>query len=128
MPDVVTPRCAGSMPGSAAPPPDRRDLDGAWAFARQVGVYALVDIVARLTAATPLAKRVHHARPSLSPRPDLDLTYQVLGIGFSLAPVARALFLLSAHGRSAVHDPQSVKVSAAAGIRRAQDALTPDAS
>src|SRR5690606_8549154 len=36
-----------------------------------------------------------------SPRPYLDLTYQLLGIGFALVPVALALFLLSEPGRRA---------------------------
>src|SRR5690606_37480655 len=39
--------------------------------------------------------------PTRSPRPYLDLTYQLLGIGFALVPVALALFLLSAQGRRA---------------------------
>ena len=40
--------------------------------------------------------------PSRSPRPWLDLTYQLLQIGFALIPVFLALYLLSANGRSAV--------------------------
>ncbi|HEX7805920.1 MAG TPA: CPBP family intramembrane glutamic endopeptidase [Cellulomonas sp.] len=65
-------------------------------------IYALVDIVARLTAGPPLAQQTATLNASQSPRPYLDLTYQLLSIGFALVPVALALFLLSAHGRSAV--------------------------
>ena len=66
------------------------------------GVYALVNIVARLTEGTPLAQQSTTLNPSQSPRPYLDLTYQLLSIGFALFPVALALYLLSANGRSAV--------------------------
>lgn len=68
----------------------------------QSGVYAVVNIAARLTAGTPLAEQTATLNPSRSPRPYLDLTYQLLGIGFALVPVALALYLLSAPGRSAV--------------------------
>jgi membrane protease YdiL (CAAX protease family) len=65
-------------------------------------IYALVDIVARLTAGPPLAQQTATLNASQSPRPYLDLTYQLLSIGFALVPVALALFLLSGQGRSAV--------------------------
>jgi membrane protease YdiL (CAAX protease family) len=65
-------------------------------------VYALVDIVARLTAGPPLAQQTATLNASQSPRPYLDLTYQLLSIGFALVPVALALYLLSGQGRSAV--------------------------
>jgi membrane protease YdiL (CAAX protease family) len=67
----------------------------------QSGVYALVNIVARLTASQRLGDQTATLNPSQSPRPYLDLTYQLLGIGFALMPVALALYLLSANGRSA---------------------------
>src|SRR5690606_33889271 len=51
---------------------------------------------------TPLGQQSATLNPSRSPRPLLDLTYQLLGIGFALVPVALALFLLSEPGRSAV--------------------------
>ncbi len=66
------------------------------------GVYALVNIVARLTDDTPLAQQSATLNASRSARPYLDLTYQLLSIGFALVPVALALYLLSAGGRSAV--------------------------
>ncbi|MGV8978264.1 MAG: CPBP family intramembrane glutamic endopeptidase [Cellulomonas sp.] len=65
-------------------------------------IYAVVDIVARLTAGPPLAQQTTTLNASQSPRPYLDLTYQLLSIGFALVPVALALFLLSGQGRSAV--------------------------
>jgi membrane protease YdiL (CAAX protease family) len=67
----------------------------------QSAVYAVVSLVAKLTAGTPLADQTATLNPSVSPRPYLDLTYQLLGIAFALVPVALALYLLSANGRSA---------------------------
>ncbi len=64
----------------------------------QSGVYALVNIVARLTAETSLAEQSATLNASRSPRPWLDLTYQLLGVAFALVPVALALYLLSARG------------------------------
>lgn len=66
------------------------------------GVYAVVNIVDRLTAGPPLADQSTTLNPSQSSRPWLDLTYQLLQIGFALIPVFLALYLLSANGRSAV--------------------------
>ena len=48
------------------------------------GIYAVVDIVARLTAGPPLAQQTATLNASQSPRPYLDLTYQLLSIGFAL--------------------------------------------
>lgn len=64
----------------------------------QSGVYALVNLVARLTAETSLADQSATLNASRSPRPWLDLTYQLLGIAFALVPVALAVYLLSARG------------------------------
>ncbi|MEU2200668.1 CPBP family intramembrane glutamic endopeptidase [Isoptericola sp. NPDC019482] len=61
----------------------------------QSGVYALVNIIARLTAETPLAEQSATLNASQSDRSLLDLTYQLLGIFFALVPVALALYLLS---------------------------------
>ena len=66
------------------------------------GVYALVNIVARLTADQSLREQSTALNTSQSPRPYLDLTYQLLSIGFALIPVALALYLLSQNGRSAL--------------------------
>ncbi|MCL3861622.1 CPBP family intramembrane glutamic endopeptidase [Actinotalea sp. K2] len=68
----------------------------------QSAVYAMVRLYARYTVDVPLAQQSATLNPTRSPRPYLDLTYQLLSIGFALVPVALALYLLSAHGRSAV--------------------------
>ncbi|TQL02421.1 membrane protease YdiL (CAAX protease family) [Cellulomonas sp. SLBN-39] len=65
-------------------------------------VYAVVSLLAALTAGPALADQTTTLNASRSPRPWLDLTYQLLSIGFALVPVALALYLLSANGRSAV--------------------------
>lgn len=65
------------------------------------GVYALVRIIDRLTRETALGDQATGINPSLDPRAWLDLTYQLLAIGFGLVPVALALYLLSSRGRSA---------------------------
>ena len=67
----------------------------------QSAVYAAVQLYARLTVEVPLAQQTTTLNPSRSTRPYLDLTYQLLAIGFALVPVVLALYLLSARGRSA---------------------------
>lgn len=59
------------------------------------GVYAVVDIAARLTSGTALADQTATLNPSRSPRPYLDLTYQVLQVGFAVVPVLLAVYLLA---------------------------------
>ena len=66
------------------------------------GVYALVNIIDRLTRETALGNQATQINQSLNPRPWLDLTYQLLGIGFAIVPVLLALYLLSSPGRSAI--------------------------
>ncbi|GAA2717996.1 CPBP family intramembrane glutamic endopeptidase [Micromonospora olivasterospora] len=59
-------------------------------------VYAVVSIIAKLTAEGPLSKQTAALNTSHSPsRPWLDLTYQLLGIGFALLPVLLAVHLLA---------------------------------
>lgn len=87
-------------------PPDRRRIRGEiWLVLGlslgQSAIYALVSIIARITATTPLRDQATTLNPSRSPRPYLDLTYQLLSVGFALIPVALALFLLSEPGRRA---------------------------
>ena len=60
----------------------------------QSAVYAVVSLVAKLTAGKPLSQQTATLNPSQSPRPYLDLTYQLLGIFFALVPVLLALYLL----------------------------------
>lgn len=61
----------------------------------QSAIYSLISITAKLTAETPLADQTTTLNASASPRPLLDLTYQLAGIFFALVPVALALYLLS---------------------------------
>jgi uncharacterized protein len=56
-------------------------------------VYAVVSLIAKMTAG-PLSSQTATLNPSVSPRPYLDLPYQLLGIVFALVPVALAVFLL----------------------------------
>lgn len=67
----------------------------------QSAVYAVVSLVAKLTRG-PLAQQTATLNASRSERPYLDLTYQLLNIGFALVPVALALWLLSGSGTNAV--------------------------
>ncbi len=66
----------------------------------QSAVYAVTSLVAKLTQG-PIGEATATLNASRSERSYLDLTYQVLGIGFALVPVALGLFLLSEPGRSA---------------------------
>jgi membrane protease YdiL (CAAX protease family) len=66
----------------------------------QSAVYAVVSLVAKLTAGPPLASQSTALNVSQSPRPLLDLTYQLLSILFAAIPVALALYLLTERGRS----------------------------
>ncbi|MEO6826987.1 MAG: CPBP family intramembrane glutamic endopeptidase [Microbacteriaceae bacterium] len=64
-------------------------------------VYSVVDIVARLTAKTPLSKQTATLNASQSSQEWLDFTYQFLGIFFDLFAVALVIYLLWQPGRSA---------------------------
>jgi membrane protease YdiL (CAAX protease family) len=64
-------------------------------------VYSVISLVAKLTAGPPLAQQRATLNAPASPRPYLDLTYQLVGIVFTLVPVALVLFLLSEPGRRA---------------------------
>jgi membrane protease YdiL (CAAX protease family) len=68
----------------------------------QSAVYSVISLTAKLTAGRPLAQQQATLNASVSPRPYLDLTYQLAGIVFTLVPVLLALWLLSGSGRSAV--------------------------
>lgn len=61
----------------------------------QSAIYAMVSITARLTANRPLSQQTATLNASQSPRPYLDLTYQLLGILFALVPVLLAIHLLN---------------------------------
>ncbi|WP_375003480.1 CPBP family intramembrane glutamic endopeptidase [Aeromicrobium sp. CTD01-1L150] len=59
----------------------------------QSAVYAVVSLVAQLTRG-PLRDSIATLNSSRSDRQWLDLTYQLLGIGFAIVPVLLALYLL----------------------------------
>ena len=62
----------------------------------QSAVYSVLRIIERLTRPVPLASQTSTLNPSATPdRPWLDLSYQVVNIGFALVPVLLVLYLLS---------------------------------
>ncbi|WP_157085775.1 CPBP family intramembrane glutamic endopeptidase [Devriesea agamarum] len=63
----------------------------------QSAVYAVVSLIAKLSQG-PLSGQTTAMNTSASPRPYLDLTYQLLDIFFNLVPVALVLFLLNLAG------------------------------
>ncbi|CAN5149164.1 CPBP family intramembrane metalloprotease [soil metagenome] len=63
-------------------------------------VYAVVSLIAKLTAG-PLREQTATLNASRSPREYLDLSYQLLGIGFGVVPVMLALYLLWTPARTA---------------------------
>jgi membrane protease YdiL (CAAX protease family) len=60
----------------------------------QSAVYSVISLLAKLTQG-PLSQQTATLNPSVSPRPYLDLTYQLAGIAFTLVPVVLALWLLA---------------------------------
>jgi membrane protease YdiL (CAAX protease family) len=67
----------------------------------QSGVYSLVDYIAALTAPHSLASQSAVLNGSAAPgRPWIDLTYQVLGLGFGLSAVALVAYLLARSSES----------------------------
>lgn len=66
----------------------------------QSAVYSVISLTAKLTAGKPLAQQSATLNASASPRPYLDLTYQLADVGFTLVPAALALWLLAGNGLS----------------------------
>jgi membrane protease YdiL (CAAX protease family) len=64
----------------------------------KAAVYSIVSIIETLTSPAGLAGSKVTINQTLSDRPLLDLTYQLLGILFSLVPVALCLYFLSDTG------------------------------
>jgi|SRR3954447_7912602 membrane protease YdiL (CAAX protease family) len=65
------------------------------------GVFALVNLIASATAPGKLADQAAVLNGSRAPgRPWLDLTLQVLALGFGLVPVALVIYLLVRSGQS----------------------------
>jgi membrane protease YdiL (CAAX protease family) len=58
----------------------------------------VISLAAKLTAGKPLAQQTATLNASASPRPYLDLTYQLADVGFTLVPAALALWLLAGPG------------------------------
>lgn len=65
------------------------------------GIYALLNIIDRLTAGPPLSQQTAVLNPTQNQRGWLDFLYNIVGIGFALIPVALALYLLSSRVRGA---------------------------
>ena len=62
----------------------------------QSAVYSVLRIIERMTRPEPLAQQTSTLNASATPdRPWLDLTYQVVNLGFNLVPVLLVLYLLS---------------------------------
>lgn len=98
-------RVTSTAPDALQPTLDRRRLTAEiWiVLGLSLGasaVYAVVSLIAKLTAG-PLRESTATLNASRSPREYLDLTYQLLGVGFGVVPVALALYLLWTPGRSA---------------------------
>ena len=103
-PDDAAPLAPSSTATPTAPPAARLRAEVLIVLGLSLGssaVYSIVRLITRLTAPTPLGQQGTTLNASASPRPYLDLTYQVLGIAFALVPVLLALYLLSAHGARA---------------------------
>ncbi len=65
-------------------------------------VYSVISLIAKLTEPGKLSQQTATLNESYTPRPLLDLTYQLTGILFALVPVALVIYLLTEQGRSAV--------------------------
>ncbi|MDR1634368.1 MAG: CPBP family intramembrane metalloprotease [Bifidobacteriaceae bacterium] len=61
----------------------------------QSAVYAVLRLIDRLTEAAPLAQQTAAMNTSDSPKPWLDLLYQLAGVGFGVVPALLALYLLA---------------------------------
>lgn len=68
----------------------------------QAGIFAAIRLIERYLAPAPIGNQTSVLHPSQSSIDYIDLLIQVLRIGFSLMPVALALYLLSANGNSAM--------------------------
>jgi membrane protease YdiL (CAAX protease family) len=66
----------------------------------QSAVYSVISLTAKLTAGRPLAAQTATLNAPRSPRPYLDLSYQLADVVFTLVPAALALWLLWQPGRS----------------------------
>jgi membrane protease YdiL (CAAX protease family) len=69
----------------------------------QSAVYAIVRLIERYQREVPIGQQVQTLNPSQSGINYIDLTIQILRVGFALMPVLLALYLLSSHGANALH-------------------------
>jgi len=97
---MPTSRLPTAVSGIGAPLPERRRIK--WEIGILLGlslgrsaIYSIIELIARLTAGVPLGDQATVLNPSRSPRPYLDLTYQLYNIIFALMPVALALYFLA---------------------------------
>ena len=96
-----------SLPGVSSPsgafgPPSQRRLWSEIAIVLALGlgqsaIYAIVSLIDSVTRSTPLSSQTTTLNPTLNNRELFDLTYQLLGLIFALAPVALVCFLLWSH-------------------------------
>ena len=98
-------RPASTVPAPALEPRERRRLTAEILIVLglslgQSGVYAVVRLADKMTQG-PLSGQTTTLNPVLAQSQFFDLVYQLLGIFFSLMPVALVLFLLTEPGRSA---------------------------
>ena len=98
-----TSRTPAARPAPALPAPSARTVR--WEIAIVLGlslgksaVYAIVQLIDKATQA-PLGEQTTVLNPALADRWAFDLTYQLLGIGFALVPVALVLHLMHLRGR-----------------------------
>ena len=77
----------------------------------QSAVYAVINLAGKLTAGPPLAAQTATVNASVSPRPYLDLSYQLAGIVFTLVPVVLVLWLL-ASGSGSSGTPGTLRAAA----------------
>ena len=99
-----TPAGPAVRPAPALPAPSARTVR--WEIAIVLGlslgksaVYAIVQLIDKATQA-PLGEQTTVLNPALADRWAFDLTYQLLGIGFALVPVALVLHLMHLRGRN----------------------------
>jgi membrane protease YdiL (CAAX protease family) len=90
-----------------------------WVSLGASAVWALLRIVNRLTAGTPLADQQTSIITSVAPdRPWLDVSYQLVGVVLGVGPVALVLYLLarSGEGRAAIGLDRLNRTDAARGV------------
>jgi membrane protease YdiL (CAAX protease family) len=101
---VETDLSAGVAPAASGTPANRASLRNEVLLVLGVSlgysaVYAMIDIVGRLTATQSLSKQTATLNGSAAPgRPWLDLAFQLAQIGFAVVPALLAVYLLNRDG------------------------------